>query len=307
MRIVVALGGNALLRRGEPLTAQNQQKNIQLAAKQLAKIKPHNELIIAHGNGPQVGLLALKNLAYTTLEPYPLDILVSKTVGMIGYLLQQELSNVLPQGSHVTTLLTRIEVDKNDPAFTRPTKPIGPVYSKEEADNLAREKGWVIAPDGDKFRRVVPSPLPKRLLETDQIKWLLEKESVVICGGGGGIPVYFDGKRHHGIEAVVDKDLCSSLISENLNADLFVIATDVPTVYLDFANKQQAVKSAHPDELEKFDFPAGSMGPKVQAVINFVRQTGKDAVIGALSDIEEIVKGNAGTRISVNSKGIVCY
>jgi len=306
MRIVVALGGNALLRRGEPLSADNQRANIRIATEQIAKIHPGNQLVIAHGNGPQVGLLSLQAAAYTQVSPYPLDVLGAETEGMIGYIIEQELGNLLDFEVPFATLLTQVEVDPKDPAFQNPSKPIGPVYSKAEAEQLAAEKGWAIAPDGDKFRRVVASPKPKRIFEIRPIKWLLEKSSIVICAGGGGIPTMYgeDGKLR-GIEAVIDKDLCSALLAEQLESDLLVIATDVKAAFVDFGKPtQKAIAQAHPDEIEKLGFAAGSMGPKVQAACEFARNTGKVAVIGSLSDIEAIVQGKAGTRISTATPGI---
>ncbi len=306
MRIVVALGGNALLRRGEPMTADNQRANIRIATEQIAKIHTGNELVIAHGNGPQVGLLSLQAAAYTQVSPYPLDVLGAETEGMIGYIIEQELGNLLDFEVPFATLLTQVEVDAKDPAFQHPSKPIGPVYAKAEAEKLAAEKGWAIAPDGDKYRRVVASPRPKRIFEIRPIKWLLEKNVIVICAGGGGIPTMYgeDGKLK-GIEAVIDKDLCSSLLASQLEADLLVIATDVNAAFIDFGKPtQKAIGQAHPDEMEKLGFAAGSMGPKVQAACEFARQTGKTAVIGSLSDIEAIVQGSAGTRISTATPGI---
>jgi len=307
MRIVVALGGNALLRRGEPLTAENQRMNIRVATQQIAKVVPGNELVVAHGNGPQVGLLSLQASAYTAVAPYPLDVLGAETEGMIGYIIEQELGNLLPIEVPFATLLTQVEVDGNDPAFQHPSKPIGPVYSKEEAERLAKEKGWSIAPDGDKFRRVVASPKPKRIFEIRPIKWLLEKGSIVICAGGGGIPTMYDKDGQlQGVEAVIDKDLCSALLAEQLESDLLVIATDVNAAFVDWGKPtQKAIAQAHPDEMEKLGFAAGSMGPKVQAACTFARNTGKVAVIGSLEDIEDIVNGNAGTRISSATPGIL--
>ncbi len=300
MRIVIALGGNALLRRGEPLTADNQRQNVRIACEQIAKIHPNNELVIAHGNGPQVGLLALQGAAYKDVPTYPLDVLGAESVGMIGYMIEQELGNLVPFEVPFATMLSQVEVDKNDPAFKNPTKPIGPVYSKEEAERLAKEKGWSIAQDGDKYRRVVPSPLPKRIFEIRPVKWLLEKGSVVVCAGGGGVPTYYDDDgRLQGVEAVIDKDLCSALLAQNLDADLFLIATDVPAVYIDWGKpSQKAISKANPDAIAKMDFASGSMGPKVEAAVKFVKQTGKDAVIGSLADIVDIVNAKAGTRIT---------
>ncbi len=301
MRIVVALGGNALLRRGEPLSAENQRENVRIACTQIARIAPGNELVVAHGNGPQVGLLALQGAAYKDVPTYPLDVLGAETEGMIGYIIEQELGNLLPFEVPFATLLTQVEVDAADPAFQKPTKPIGPVYSREEAEQLAKEKGWSIAADGDRFRRVVPSPRPKRIFEIRPISWLLEKGSVVICAGGGGIPTVYDQNgRLQGVEAVIDKDLCSALLAEQLSADLLVIATDVDGAYLNWGTpEQRRIHEAHPDELERLGFAAGSMGPKVQAACEFARNTGKVAVIGSLGDIEAIVQGSAGTRVSL--------
>ncbi|MBU6950139.1 carbamate kinase [Hahella sp. HN01] len=300
MRIVVALGGNALLRRGEPLTADNQRINVRLAAERLAAVAPGNEMVIAHGNGPQVGLLALQAAAYASVSPYPLDVLGAETEGMIGYMIEQELGNLLPADAPLATVLTQVEVDPNDPAFQHPTKPIGPVYEEAEAEALASEKGWRIARDGDKFRRVVPSPRPRRIFEIRPIQWLLEKNTVVICAGGGGIPTLYnrDGKLQ-GVEAVIDKDLCSSLLAQQLDADLLIIATDVDAVYQDWGTPDsRLVTKAHPDALQSDAFPAGSMGPKVQSACEFARTTGKPAVIGSLRDIEAMIAGEAGTRIS---------
>ncbi|MGL4317699.1 MAG: carbamate kinase [Pseudomonas sp.] len=302
MRLVIALGGNALLRRGEAMTADNQRVNVRIACEQIAKVAPGNELVIAHGNGPQVGLLALQGNAYDPANPYPLDVLGAETEGMIGYMIEQELGNLLPFEVPFATILTQVEVDSADPAFKTPTKPIGPVYSKADAERLAAEKGWSIAPDGDKFRRVVASPRPQRIFEIRPVKWLLEKGSVVICAGGGGIPTMYENGKLRGVEAVIDKDLCSALLAEQLSADLLVIATDVDATYIDWGKPtQKAIAEAHPDELERLGFAAGSMGPKVQAACEFARNTGKVAVIGSLADIEAIVQGKAGTRVSTSA------
>src|SRR5690349_13693526 len=226
MRIVVALGGNALLRRGEPMTADNQRANIRTATEQIAKIHPGNELVIAHGNGPQVGLLSLQGLSYKPDEAYPLDVLGAETEGMIGYMIEQELGNLMPFEVPFATLLTMVEVDPDDPGFKNPTKFVGPVYEKAEADRLAGEKGWVVKPDGAKWRRVVPSPEPKRIFELRPIKWLLEKGVIVIAAGGGGIPTMYKPRADRelvGVEAVIDKDLCSELLAREVEADLFVM------------------------------------------------------------------------------------
>ncbi|SEK38571.1 carbamate kinase [Roseateles sp. YR242] len=303
MRIVIALGGNALLRRGQPMTAENQRENVRIACEQIAKVAPGRELVIAHGNGPQVGLLALQGNAYDPANPYPLDVLGAQTDGMIGYMIEQELGNLLPFEVPLATVLSQVEVDPLDPAFMNPTKPIGPVYEKEEAERLASEKGWSIAPDGDKFRRVVASPQPQRIFEMRPVRWMLEHGTVVICAGGGGIPTMYEGNRLVGVEAVIDKDLCSALLARELEADLLVIATDVDSTYVDWGKPtQRAIAEAHPDDLELLGFAAGSMGPKVQAACQFARRSGHTAVIGSLAQIEAIVEGTAGTRVSTSAK-----
>ena len=300
MRIVIALGGNALLQRGQPMTAENQRANIRLAAERIAAVAPGNEIVIAHGNGPQVGLLALQSAAYTAVDPYPLDVLGAETEAMIGYVIEQELGNILPSEQPFATLLTMIEVDPSDPGFGNPTKPIGPVYDKETAEKLAAENGWSIAPDGDNFRRVVPSPRPKRLFEIGPIRTLVEQGCIVVCAGGGGIPTMYgeDGKLH-GVEAVIDKDLAASLLAEELDADLLVIATDVDGVYTGWGTPEQArLGSVTVEEVVEMKLPAGSMGPKVAAACEFATKTGNEAVIGSLADIDQIVAGSAGTRVS---------
>ncbi len=306
MRVVVALGGNALLQRGQALSAENQRANIRVAAEQLAAIHENHELIIAHGNGPQVGLAALMDAAYTDVDPYPLDILGAETIGMIGYIIEQELGNVIPLEDHIVTVLTQILVDPADPAFQKPTKPVGPVYSAEEAQKLLQEKGWSMAPDGEYFRKVVPSPLPKRIIEISAIKTLVDNGFVVICAGGGGIPVAYDENRKlFGVEAVIDKDLASGLLAKGLDAEMFVMLTDVANVFVGFGTeKQKAIRAAHPDALEALDFAAGSMGPKVLGACQFVRETGQQSAIGQLSDLIEIMTGEAGTLISNEVEGI---
>jgi carbamate kinase len=299
MRIVIALGGNALLQRGQPMTAENQRTNIRLAAERIAAIAPGNQVVIAHGNGPQVGLLALQDLAYEAVDPYPLDVLGAETEAMIGYVIEQELGNLLPFEQPFATLLTMIEVDPGDPAFGNPTKPIGPVYDKSTAERLAAEHGWVIAPDGDKYRRVVASPKPKRIFEINPIRMLVEQGVIVICAGGGGIPTMYgeDGKLH-GVEAVIDKDLAAALLAKELDADLLVIATDVDGVYTGWGTPEQTkLGTVTVADVVAMKLPAGSMGPKVAAACAFATQTGNEAVIGSLADIDKIVEGAAGTRV----------
>ncbi len=301
MRIVVALGGNALLRRTDPMTADAQRANARVAAKALAPVGLEHELVLAHGNGPQVGLLALQAAAYTAVAPYPLDMLGAQTEGMIGYLIEQELGNVLPFEKRIATILTMVEIDPADPAFDDPTKFVGPLYDKETADALAAEKGWIFRLDGDKWRRVVASPEPKRIFELEPIKWLLEKGTIVICAGGGGIPTaYLDGSERTllGVEAVIDKDLASELLARDIGADLFVIATDAEGVFADWGTPQQRLLGwVTPEELATHEFPPGSMGPKAEAAMRFVRATGHRAAIGRLEDIAEIVAGRAGTNV----------
>ena len=307
MRVVVALGGNALLQRGQILSAENQRENIRVAAQQLAEIHEHHELVIAHGNGPQVGLAALMDAAYTEVEPYPLDVLGAKTIGMIGYIIEQELGNIIPFEDHIVTVLTQIVVDPADPAFSNPTKPVGPVYSKAEAERLQTEKGWSMAADGEYFRKVVPSPLPQRIIEIDTIKMLVDNGVVVICAGGGGIPVAYDKDRKlFGVEAVIDKDLASGLLARDLDADMFVMLTDVAGVFVNFGTPdQRVIRAAHPDAIEALGFAAGSMGPKVLGACRFVRETGNTSAIGQLSDLKNIMAGQAGTLISRDIDGIV--
>ena len=301
MRVVVALGGNALLKRGEPMTAENQRKNVKVAAQALAPIVSEHQLVISHGNGPQVGLLALQGAAYKEVETYPLDVLGAQTEGMIGYMIEQELGNLLPIEVPFATILSMVEVDPDDPAFENPTKFVGPVYREEEARSLAAEKGWVVKPDGDYWRRVVPSPLPKRIFEIRPIKWLLEKNTVVICAGGGGIPVMYQKGADRvltGVEAVIDKDRATELLARELKADMYIMATDVDGVYVDWGTPNaRKISRTTVKELETYDFAAGSMGPKVEAACAFVRQTGKRAAIGSLADIEAIVAGEAGTIV----------
>lgn len=301
MRIVVALGGNALLKRGEPMTAQVQRGNVKTAAQALAPVAKEHQLVLSHGNGPQVGLLALQGAAYQEVETYPLDVLGAQTEGMIGYMIEQELGNLLPFEVPFATVLTMVEVDPNDPAFQDPTKFVGPVYEESEAKRLAAEKDWTVKPDGKYWRRVVPSPLPKRIFEIRPIQWLLEKNTVVICAGGGGIPTMYDPDKERtlmGVEAVIDKDRATELLARELQADLYIMVTDVEGVFLDWGTPQaRLLRQVSPEELGSYQFAAGSMGPKVEAACAFVRATGKRAAIGALTDIEAIVAGNAGTLV----------
>jgi carbamate kinase len=311
VRVVAALGGNALLRRGEPLTAENQRANARVACKALAPVALEHELVISHGNGPQVGLLALQGSAYTEVDPYPLDLLGAQTEGMIGYLIQQELGNELPLEKRLASLLTLIEVDPADPAFDNPTKPIGPIYDKDESERLAKEKGWIFKPDGDSFRRVVPSPFPQRIFGIEPVEWLLERDSVVICAGGGGIPVMYTdeptpaGRRLIGVEAVIDKDLASALLAKDLRADALALVTDVDAVYVDWGTPQQrAIRRATPESLADSEFAEGSMGPKVRAACSFAADTGGIAAIGSISDTPALLRGEAGTMVTREADGL---
>ena len=298
MRIVIALGGNALLRRGDEMTADNQRENIRIAVKALAPIIEEHEVVISHGNGPQVGLLSLQSAAYKEVEEYPLDILGAQTQGMIGYMIEQELGNLLPIGKPIASILTMVEIDPEDPAFSNPTKPIGPVYTEEEAKNLAKINGWNIKNDGEYWRRVVPSPEPHRIFELRPIHWLLEKGTVVICAGGGGIPTSYTKKgKLEGVEVVIDKDRASSLLAFELDADLLIMATDTDGVYLDWGgDSEKIISRTTPEEIGEYVFDKGSMGPKVEAACTFVERSGERAVIGSLNDIQKMVEGLAGTQ-----------
>jgi carbamate kinase len=298
MRVVVALGGNALLQRGQPLTAENQRRNVAIAAEALAPLAQDYQLVVSHGNGPQVGLLSLQSAAYEEVEEYPLDILGAQTEGMIGYIIEQELGNLLPMEEPLATILTMVEVDPEDPAFDNPTKPIGPVYSEQEARALAEQRGWSIARDGEYWRRVVASPEPQRIFEMRPIHWLLENGATVICAGGGGIPtVYKPDGTLEGVEVVIDKDRASALLAFELDAGLLILATDTDGVYLDWGSEDaRRIERATPDQMEQHEFEEGSMGPKVEAACDFVRRSGGRAVIGALSDMQGMVAGTAGTQ-----------
>jgi carbamate kinase len=297
MRIVVALGGNALLRRGEPAEAATQRAHVLEVASALADLASDHELVITHGNGPQVGLLALEADAYKAVAPYPLDILGAESQGMIGYLLVQALASELPE-REVVALLTQVLVDSNDPAFSYPTKPIGPIYSEKEARELASGRGWTVARDGQYFRRVVASPEPKRVVELQAIERLVAAGALVVCGGGGGIPVVEDSGALRGVEAVIDKDLTAALLAEELGAEKLIVLTDVPYVERDWGTADAApIDAATPAELRELAFPAGSMGPKIEATCRFVERTGGEAVIGSLADLGAVSRGEAGTRI----------
>jgi carbamate kinase len=307
MRVVVALGGNAILRRGQEMSIANQRASIAEACGPLARIAAKHELVVSHGNGPQVGLLALQAAAYDSVSVYPFDVLGAQTEGMIGYLIEQELGNRIGNDQTVATLVTRTLVDRADPAFQDPSKFVGPIYTEEEARSVASEKGWTVKPDGNAYRRVVPSPEPLRILETKPIEWILREGGVVICAGGGGVPTTFDTMDDvmAGVEAVIDKDLASAVLARDLNADMLIIATDVDGVYRDWGTpEQRLIARMHPDAIDPSDFPPGSMGPKVKAAQQFAREERGDAVIGSLSNIDGLLAGAAGTLVSLIADGV---
>ncbi len=321
MRVVVALGGNALQKRGEPMTVENQRHNVRVACEALAPVALDHELVISHGNGPQVGLLALQASAYDEDSTYPFDVLGAQTEGMIGYLIEQELGNLVPFEKPIATILTMTEVDADDPAMSDPSKFVGPTYDEATASRLAVERGWAVKRDGDAWRRVVPSPLPRRIFEIRPITQLLEAGTIVICTGGGGIPTMYlpqeelDFAEHRntrklvGVEAVIDKDRSSAVLAQDIGADLLVIATDAAAIYLDYGTPQQrAIATASPDALEGYEFAAGSMGPKVEAAVAFARSApGRVAAIGALADLTRILAGTRGTHISADADGLTFY
>lgn len=279
------------------MTAGNQRANIVRAAAVLAKLVGEgHSIVVTHGNGPQVGLLALQAATTSDGRTFPLDVLGAESAGMIGYVIEQELGNLLKE-KLFATLLTQVKVDPHDPAFAHPTKPIGPVYDQATARGLAEERGWQIAPDGDKWRRVVPSPKPLEILEASVISFLVEHGVIVICTGGGGVPVIArDDGSLCGVEAVIDKDLASSLLGRQLRADMLLMLTDVDAVYIDYGTATaRALRRVTPREISERNFPAGSMGPKVRAAIEFAKAMGKPAVIGKLDDAIKIVKGECGT------------
>lgn len=302
MRILVALGGNALLRRGQPAGADEQLRNVELAAAALAEVAAEHELIVTHGNGPQVGLLALQSESYVAVDPYPLDVLGAESEGMVGHMLELALRNSLP-GRDVVTVLTEVVVSPDDPAFLAPSKPIGPVYEAAEARRLAAERGWKVGPDGDSYRRLVPSPEPQAIAELRSLRTLVESGALLICAGGGGIPVTVDAAgTMRGVEAVIDKDLTAALLARRLDADLLLMLTDVDSVRLDWGTpSERPLRRARPADLRELELPPGSMGPKADAACRFVEATGGRAAVGALTDATRIVLGDAGTQVVANS------
>lgn len=317
MRIVVALGGNALLRHEEPMTPAAQHTNVRIAALALADLARDHQIIVAHGNGPQVGLMALQAAAFAPQSPWPhstwphstwpVDILGAETEGMIGYLIEQEIMNALPFGASCATLLTRVEVDRDDPAFLTPTKPIGPVYPADKAKALSSEHNWPMIETDGGMRRVVPSPLPRAILGLHAIRLLVDAGVCVICAGGGGVPVMRkpDGGME-GVEAVIDKDRTAALLATALQADILLMLTDVEAIFANWgAPDQSIITDTTPDALQAMTFEAGSMAPKVASACSFVRAGGIVAGVGRLSDARAIVEGRAGTRIAGPALGLV--
>lgn len=297
-KLVIALGGNALLQRGEVLSAENQQRSIQVFAQRVATLARDYQLVIVHGNGPQVGLLALQNAAYTESPAWPLDILVAESQGMIGAAIAQALTQNVGNSS-VTTLMTRVEVDPQDEAFAAPGKYIGPVYQPDQQAELEQRYGWTMKADGQYIRRVVPSPMPQNILDSDAIRILVEAGHTVICCGGGGVPVVAQGEGYQGTEAVIDKDLTAAVLANAINADHLLILTDADAVYEHWGTPQaRALRHVTTEELAPFAAPDGAMGPKAAAVIQFVKQTGRSAFIGALKDAPQILTGEKGTCVS---------
>ena len=301
MRVVLAVGGNALLPRGGRLDAKVQLDQLRRIGPALAALAAGHELVVVHGNGPQVGMLALESSADAELSAaYPLDDLVAETQGMIGYWLQQIITS--RGGGAAVTLVSQTVVDADDPAFAAPTKFIGPTYDRAQAEALAAQNGWEVRADGAAWRRVVPSPLPRELVELEVVDRLLGHGVTVVVAGGGGIPVIRSDAGLRGVEAVVDKDLTAALVAQGLGADLLVVATDVPAVMTGFGTAdQRPITRATPAELDRLDLPAGSMGPKVQAVAQFVAATGGRAVIGSLDRLDDLVTGSAGTQVVTGS------
>lgn len=308
MKVVVALGGNAILRRGVPMTIDNQRVSIAEACAALATIARDHDLVVTHGNGPQVGLLASQAAAYGQGSEYPFDVLDAQTEGMIGYLIEQELGNRVGDERAMATVVTRVEVAADDPAFTDPTKFIGPTCTLEQSERLADLNGWEFRPDGDAYRRVVPSPRPLTVIEIEPIRWIVDNGGVTICAGGGGVPCVRDPLTGHltGVEAVVDKDLASMVLADALGADLLIIATDVDGVMEGFGTPEaRTIAQVHPDAIDPDDYPAGSMRPKVEAAVEFTRRSGRDAIIGALTDIDGLFAGTTGTRVTLGPDAAV--
>jgi carbamate kinase len=302
--LLVALGGNALIRKGEAGTVAQQFKNLAVPIRQIARLSQDYRIIITHGNGPQVGHLMLQQESCRTVPRLPLEILVAQTQGQIGYMIESTLdSELMDLGIHVkplVSLITYVVVDENDPAFSNPSKPIGPAYRRKKD-----------APSGDPviktakgFRRVVVSPKPVTIIEKREIKKLINADFIVICCGGGGIPVIREGRAFQGVDAVIDKDLASARLAEEVGVDIFLIATDVPGVALNYGTAAERFlrkieTAAAQQYLKEGHFPAGSMAPKVEAAIEFVRSRGRRAIITSIDEIVSAVKGEAGTEIHI--------
>lgn len=298
MRIVLALGGNALLQRGERADAPNQRRNVELAAALLAEVASQHEVIVTHGNGPQVGLLALQGDASPEVPPYPLDFLGAESEGMVGHMLELALRNALPERD-VVSVLTEVVVAADDPAFVQPTKPVGPLYREARARELSRQRGWAVGPDGGGYRRIVPAPEPHAIAEIRSLRVLVESGAMVVCAGGG-VPVALDGLGTlRGVEAVVDRDLTAALLARRLDADLLVLLTDVEAVKLDWGGPaERPLTGVRPQELRGLSFAAETIGPKVEAACRFAEASGRRAAIGALKDAARIVLGEAGTQVA---------
>ena len=302
MRIVVALGGNALLRRGEPLTVETQSANVRRAAREIARLAHEHEVVVTHGNGPQVGLLALQAEAFHDVPAYPLDVLGAESEGMIGYLLEQQLRNALPE-REVAVVLTQVVVDADDPALAAPTKPIGPIYGEAEARRVEAERGFELTEVGPgAWRRVVPSPSPVRILELEAIRLLMEAGQLVVCAGGGGVPVVERlagaGRSLEGVEGVIDKDRCAARLAEELRAETLLLLTDVDHVFLDWPGRSRPLRDARVADLRTLELDPGSMGPKVEAACDFVERTGGRALIGRAGRAAELMRGEIGTSVS---------
>ncbi|ONN28013.1 carbamate kinase [Thermosipho affectus] len=304
---VVAIGGNAVNRPGEKPTAQNMIKNLSETASYIVNMLDEYDIAITHGNGPQVGnLLIQQEIAKNKVPPFPIDVNDAQTQGSLGYMIAQTLNNCLKEKGRkreISALITQIIVDKNDPAFENPTKPVGPFYTKEEAEELEREKGWKIVEDaGRGWRRVVPSPKPLDIIEKDVIKLLMKNDVIVIAAGGGGIPVVLEDGRLKGVEAVIDKDRASALLAKEIGADVLIILTGVEKVYLNYGKEdQKALDRLTVSDAKKYlkegHFPKGSMGPKIEAAIDFVEATGKECLITDMSVLDKALRGETGTRI----------
>jgi carbamate kinase len=306
---VVAIGGNAVNRPGEEATAENMMKNLAETARFLVSMLDDYDIVITHGNGPQVGnLLVQQELAKHVIPPFPIDVNDAQTQGSLGYMIALTLGNELRKRNiqrDIAAVVTQIIVDKNDPGFQKPSKPVGPFYSKEEAEKLQQEKGWIMKEDaGRGWRRVVPSPIPLDIVEKNVIKTLVEKDMIVIAAGGGGIPVIQENGTLKGVEAVIDKDRASALLAKEIGADILIILTGVEKVYINY-NKpdQKALDHLTVEEAKKYlaegQFPSGSMGPKIEAAIDFVTSTGRECLITDMAVLDKALKGLTGTRITL--------